>query len=138
VFALDGGTRGIRRLAAGLHAVGNGPLDAEWPKARRLRAQVRTALQGDVPAVRWLDLLRDTALAADDELPDTGIGIERERLLSPIFIAGDAYGTRASTVLDIRDDGVVDLMESRFGPHAARIGTGRWTHPPGTGWERHA
>jgi len=72
--------------------------------------------------------LRDHEIAPDDELPDTGFGLERERMLSPIFIRGDGYGTRASTLLEIGPDGQVDLLEARFGPNAAPSGRDHWRH----------
>lgn len=138
VFALDGSMRGVRQLETGLHVIGNGPLDAEWPKARRLRIRTEAALRSDAGDTELLALLRDTSQAPDDELPDTGVGLERERLLSSIFIKGDAYGTRAGTLLDIRDDGQAGLIEISFGPDAASSASAQWRHVPGAGWESRA
>jgi uncharacterized protein with NRDE domain len=45
------------------------------------------------------DLLADESLAADAELPNTGIDYEREKALSAIFIKTPIYGTRSSTVV---------------------------------------
>ncbi|NYB78054.1 MAG: NRDE family protein, partial [Stenotrophomonas maltophilia] len=53
---------------------------------------------------------------------DTGIGLERERWLSPAFIRGDDYGTRASTVLLIDADGHGEIHERRFGPQGVALG----------------
>jgi uncharacterized protein with NRDE domain len=46
-------------------------------------------------------LLSDRTPAADADLPDTGVGLDAERGLSPIFvhIPATGYGTRCSTVL---------------------------------------
>jgi uncharacterized protein with NRDE domain len=72
-----------------------------------------------------LDLLADTTRPDDGELPDTGVGLELERRLAPIFIRGPQYGTRASTLAYARaDDGVV-LVERRFGPDGADLGQTR-------------
>jgi uncharacterized protein with NRDE domain len=60
-----------------------------------------------VIAERLFDLLADAAPAPDAALPDTGVGLAWERTLSPIFIASDDYGTRASTVVLIGDGGRV-------------------------------
>lgn len=46
-----------------------------------------------------LALLSSRTVAHDDELPRTGVGLDWERLLSPILIAGENYGTRCSTAL---------------------------------------
>jgi uncharacterized protein with NRDE domain len=60
--------------------------------------------------------LGDRNEAPDRELPDTGIGLELERHLSPPFIVGELYGTRASTVVTIRTDGAIRLVEQAYGP----------------------
>ena len=44
-------------------------------------------------------LLSDTSSVADTALPNTGVGLEWERVLSPALIIADHYGTRNSTVL---------------------------------------
>ncbi|HEL3240997.1 TPA: NRDE family protein, partial [Stenotrophomonas maltophilia] len=66
--------------------------------------------------------LADEHRPADSDLPDTGIGLERERWLSPAFIRGDDYGTRASTVLLIDADGHGEIHERRFGPQGVALG----------------
>jgi uncharacterized protein with NRDE domain len=56
-------------------------------------------------------MLSDRTMAADETLPDTGIGLEWERLLSSAFIVSDGYGTRCSTVVLIGSDGIVTVEE---------------------------
>ena len=56
-------------------------------------------------------LLADETLAADDDLPDTGIGLDKEKLLSSIFIRSPIYGTRSSTVVDADQDWNLRLDE---------------------------
>ena len=81
------------------------------------------------------DALADPTQAPDEALPDTGVGLERERFLSSAFIHGDAYGTRASTVVLIADDHA-RIVERRFGPGARFDGrqvswlAGRCLAPP--------
>jgi uncharacterized protein with NRDE domain len=90
-------------LAAGVHALSNAALNEPWPKVRRLSAALQGALRGgeDALIASLFALLGDGSVAADADLPDTGIGVERERLLSPIFITtpDGRYGTRCSTVV---------------------------------------
>ncbi|HAL22294.1 MAG TPA: hypothetical protein DCP40_06150 [Stenotrophomonas sp.] len=122
-------------LDAGVHGMSNGALDAPWPKTRRLMAalsawleaegvgslsQSERALTPDLAAL-W-EALADEHRPADSDLPDTGIGLERERWLSPAFIRGDDYGTRASTVLLIDHDGQGQMHERRFGAQGAFLG----------------
>jgi uncharacterized protein with NRDE domain len=63
-----------------------------------------------------MDLLLDQTVAADEDLPDTGVGVELERILSPAFIHGESYGTRSSTVLIIDHENGVNFVECTFDP----------------------
>ena len=105
-------------LAAGVHGMSNGPLDAPWPKTMRLT----TALQGWIDAGNddlqplWM-ALADEQVTADDALPDTGVGLALERRLSAAFIRGATYGTRASTIVMVDHDGHGWIHERRFGPN---------------------
>lgn len=115
-WCLESPTVQAQRLHPGVHLVSNGPLDAPWPKMQRLRGLFEQALAAGAGDAALLDLLADTRQPDDANLPLTGVGLERERFLAPIFIRGDTYGTRAST-LAVRDEtGRVSLQERRFGP----------------------
>lgn len=105
----------IRRLTPGIYGLSNALLDTPWPKV----AQGKVALEGLLIAgppepEALLAILADTSRPADHLLPDTGVGLERERLLSSRFIASADYGTRASTVLLIDRTGQVTFVERSF------------------------
>jgi len=105
----------FRLLKPGLFAVSNHLLDTPWPKVTTTREAFRKALAS--PHFRPEDLfpiLADTAPAPDDRLPDTGIGLERERLLSPPFVLAPGYGTRSTTLLLMDRRGCVTWIERRF------------------------
>jgi uncharacterized protein with NRDE domain len=95
--------QGATPLAPGVHALSNAALNEPWPKVRRLTAAMEGALRGDDETMtdRLFALLGDRSIAADTDLPDTGVGLERERMLSPIFITTPEgrYGTRCSTIV---------------------------------------
>lgn len=97
--------RAPQRLARGLHGLSNAALGTPWPKVRRLTQALQGALDGaddaDALTHRLWAALADRTIAPDVELPDTGVGLERERWLSPAFITAPQarYGTRCSTVL---------------------------------------
>jgi uncharacterized protein with NRDE domain len=137
IFALGSSEGRVRALGAGVHLISNGALGVHWPKTERLQrrfdAAVAAGLDGGDEA-RLLDLLLDEAQPADDQLPDTGIGAELERLLAPVFIRGERYGTRAGTLALRRADGSVILRERRFGPFAATLGESRWQGSAGDGF----
>ncbi len=105
-----------RPLGDGFHSVSNGPMDQPWPKMSRGVAELSRHVRGDetLLAESLLPVMLDAAPAPDSELPDTGYGLERERLLSPIFIRGDTYGTRATTILLYRRERV-EIVEYAHG-----------------------
>jgi uncharacterized protein with NRDE domain len=78
-------------------------LNTPWPKVRRARAALAQSIEAGDEAL--FALLADTTVPADAQLPDTGVGLERERQLAPVLITGEHYGTRASTVLRLGRDG---------------------------------
>ena len=77
----------------------------------------REKLNGtEIEKNQMFDILMNNEKAADNELPDTGIGLEKERLLSSIFIESPEYGTRLSTILTIDYEGKVEFHERSFVP----------------------
>lgn len=104
----------IRRLEPGLYGLSNHLLDTPWPKVERAKQSLKQIMQDDnISEEALFDLLADDRPAPDEELPNTGIPREVERQVSPIFIKGEKYGTRCSTVLLIDKEGVT-FTERRF------------------------
>jgi uncharacterized protein with NRDE domain len=105
-------------VAPGTHGLSNDRLDAPWPKVERTTRRLDERLafaDGSAPTPeRLLGLLDDRQPAPDDALPDTGVGLAKERVLSPPFIESPGYGTRCSTVLLLRHDGHVRFVERTF------------------------
>ena len=119
-----------RRLAPGVHALSTADLDTLWPKTRRLQGALADWLHTEAGSARadrspLFDALADTRTAEASELPDTGIGIEMERFLSPPFIVGERYGTRASTLL-LAGGGEARLVERRYGAAGVQQGEQEW------------
>jgi uncharacterized protein with NRDE domain len=115
-------------VSSGLHAMSNGALDAAWPKSGRATRALEAWLASlgdqaiDGPALAPLfDALADTTAAPDELLPDTKVGLELERALSPPFVSGERYGTRSSTVVLVGGDQIV-FAERRFAPDARPAG----------------
>jgi uncharacterized protein with NRDE domain len=111
--------RGVSLLDAGIYGISNGLIGDPWPKVvrgrERFAALLATRSEVDlVPAL--LELLSDATSAEDGELPRTGVGVERERALSPIFIPGEEYGTRSSSVVLVGEEGESLFVERSFGP----------------------
>lgn len=109
----------VRRVEAGIHGLSNAALNTPWPKVTRATGALRGVLDDAFPGEsldpeRLLTLLDDRRRAPDDALPDTGVGRDAERMLSPVFIESDGYGTRASTVLLIDRNGHVTFAERTY------------------------
>jgi uncharacterized protein with NRDE domain len=104
-------------IAPGIHGLSNHLLDIPWPKVERGKAIIAGLLRH--PPQEMIEglfaLLADRTTAADDALPDTGVGLPRERVLSPAFIISPVYGTRSSTVLLVDNHGQVLFIERSFG-----------------------
>jgi hypothetical protein len=80
-----------RALGPGIWAWSNGGPGHEWPKTQRLISALTASANGsnvDAETQTWLlEALADTTPAPDERLPETGIGLERERALSsPSFL----------------------------------------------------
>jgi uncharacterized protein with NRDE domain len=91
---------GVVPLSSGIYGLSNALLDDPWPKVVSGKTAFAEALKAPGPDVElFFNILRDTTLAPDHQLPDTGIGLEKERILSSRFIESPGYGTRCSTVV---------------------------------------
>lgn len=104
-------------VAPGVHGLSNHLLDTPWPKVERGRKILAELLQGSAQVLMdgLFRLLAERTVAPDYALPQTGVGLPRERVLSPAFIASPTYGTRSSTVVLIDNHGEVVLIERSFG-----------------------
>lgn len=103
-------------LPPGIHAVSNADFNTPWPKLIRLRTGFERTLAQQSIVPDLFALLCEGRTAADAELPDTGIPLERERALSAEFIHTPDYGTRASSVVLIRRSSA-EFIERSFDAH---------------------
>ena len=111
-------------LAPGLYGLSNATLGVRWPKVERGLAAFEPLIADDEPDPEaLLMLLHDGTPAADADLPVTGVGLERERMLSSLFITSATYGTRASSVLLLDAEGRGRFVERTFGAGGALTGT---------------
>jgi uncharacterized protein with NRDE domain len=103
-----------RQLAPGIYGLSNAFLDTPWPKLVRAVAAFATRIAQKVEAEALFRILADRQLARDSSLPQTGVPLDWERALSAVQIRANGYGTRASTVITVRRDGVVNFIERSF------------------------
>ena len=106
----------VNELKPGVYGISNHLLDTSWPKVKtgkiRLQGQLNGAEKIDFEKI--FGILSDSSLPPDDELPDTGVGLDWERILSPLFIISPDYGTRSSSIVLMHESGRVIFEERTF------------------------
>lgn len=90
-------------VAPGIHGLSNHLLDEPWPKVKKGKSALGAAFEAkmaETPLLeRSFEILSDVEVADDKVLPNTGVGLDWERVLSPSLIVTEKYGTRCSTLL---------------------------------------
>ena len=90
----------MKSLEPGIYGLSNHLLDTPWPKVRKAKSVLKKMIQkDDINIEKIFSLLKDKSFPPDNELPDTGVGYKKERMLSPIFIQSQDYGTRSSYIM---------------------------------------
>ena len=108
-------------LKAGIHGLSNGVLNDSWPKVEQGKSALSAALAQSTEAEHLLHILMDDNPADASQVPDTGIGIDAEIVLSsrfipPINVRDNHYGTRNCTVLKIDRQNNSEWLEQAFSP----------------------
>lgn len=99
-------------LTPGIYGLSNHLLDTPWPKVTAGKNALRSLLAApSFDRERIFDILADRTLAADGDLPSTGVSFEVEKAISAIFIDRPGYGTRCSTVLTFDNEMTWELDE---------------------------
>lgn len=112
LFYLSNYKKGISKIENGFHGLSNALLDTPWPKVQNGKELVKPLFnQEKINADNILNALYDEHQASDDQLPDTGVGLERERMLSSMFIKSPNYGSRCSTVVSVDRNNKAEFTE---------------------------
>lgn len=109
-----------RQLNSGVYGLANASLDTPWPKLLQARDALAQAVEADDEEL--LEIMADGRQPPAHLLPNTGLNKETEHLLSSVFIVSPTYGTRASTLLTLRQDGSWQIRERSFGRDGVRLG----------------
>jgi uncharacterized protein with NRDE domain len=108
LMGIESRNKRVFSIAPGISAVSNADFDTPWPKLLRLKQRLQTqCLAGRTDVSDLLPLLHDDALSAESDLPQTGVALELERMLSAIFIRSANYGTRACSVVAVQRNELV-------------------------------
>ena len=103
------------RLGTGLYGLSNALLDTKWPKVETGKEKFKQIIEEEsLDYEALMSFMYDKTLAPDEKLPETGIGYEKEKLLSSMFIELPGYGTRNTTVLIKDKNDNVQLIKRTY------------------------
>jgi len=107
----------IYQLGSGLYGLSNELLDSPWPKVSKGKSALADLFMADGLNVNQLfEQMLNREEAPVDNLPDTGIGLTKEKALSPMFIKTKDYGTRCSTLITLDNTGKLYFEERTYHP----------------------
>ena len=117
-------------LAQGVFVVSNGLMTDDWEKTKHLRKrftqellpmmQLDSTPETDLQNAVW-DILEDERKIIPDLLPNTGINVEMEALLSSTFIQSPIYGTRCSNFMRIGHSQLKKKKKTQQGEHVGEF-----------------
>jgi uncharacterized protein with NRDE domain len=110
----------LRQLEPGVYGVSNHLLDTPWPKVGAGKTALAEALEQLPDEQALFSLLQDDGIHPDEHLPQTGVPLDWERLLSSAFVKSPDYGTRGSTVFCLNRDGHISFDEQTWLPTGKR------------------
>lgn len=105
----------IERLSPGTYGLSNGFFQENWPKLKTGREALAAQVQNNTTdEYTLLNVLSNKTIAPDSDLPKTGVPLEWERALSPLFIETEEYGTRCSTLIYIDYEHRLKFVEKTY------------------------
>lgn len=112
----------IEELGPGVYGLSNHLLDSDWPKVVRGKKLLQQCLENgpDLDVESVFTMLNDSTRPDDAALPETGVGLVWERILSPLFIHSEDYGTRSSAIIRVTENGLV-CFDERCYAHGREI-----------------
>ncbi|MGM0417776.1 MAG: NRDE family protein [Thermodesulfobacteriota bacterium] len=102
------------KLEPGIHGLSNHLLNTDWPKVEKSKKELEKTFKSENIIEDSIKVLLNDKTFPDNELPETGMGLEWERLLSPVFVKSEIYGTRASSVLIFDKNNKVNFRENAW------------------------
>ncbi len=118
LYYLSSNPLSSRIITEGTYGLSNHLLDTPWPKIKSGKKVLNEKMlrETDFAVEELFLILRDETQPEDQNLPQTGVGLEWERILAPIFIKSETYGTRSSTLLLIDHSNNLTFVERTYNP----------------------
>ena len=111
-----------------IYGLSNASLDTPWPKVVRTKANLTSLIENNaINETELTQLLSDQTLTAIDNVVSEDLPFEIPRTLSSPFIVAPNYGTRSSTTILWKTDGVVEFCERSFNPSGKAAGDSRFS-----------
>ncbi|MCF8261425.1 MAG: NRDE family protein [Melioribacteraceae bacterium] len=115
LFYINNRKSSLQKIDNGIHLLSNAELDTPWFKTERIKGRFTEIIKSDkINSGDLFEMMKDTKKANFGELPNTGIGRIKEKLISSAFIKSPTYGTRSTTILKIGNSGQVTFIERSF------------------------
>lgn len=110
-------------LEPGTYGLSNHLLDTDWPKVKRGKSALAVfeEVEQHPDVEELLLLLADESTATEAELAASGLDPDHARRVTPCFIRGPVYGTRASTVVLAEASGPTRFVEVTFAAQGRRV-----------------
>jgi uncharacterized protein with NRDE domain len=108
----------------GIYGLSNHLLNTHWPKVVRGKTHLQQLINKNevIQFEDVMDFMSDTTKPSDKSLPNTGVTLDQERILSPMFIKTPDYGTRATSLLLIdNNSSEIQFSEATFDASGTKI-----------------
>ncbi len=116
LFWFSNKAKAPEKLIPGIYGLSNHLLNTPWYKVKQGKRSLKTIItrEKNLSLDNLFHILESREKPGDQALPHTGVGIEWERILAPIFINSPEYGTRSSTVMITYKTGHTLIAERGF------------------------
>ena len=104
----------IKKINMGVYGLSNALLDSSWPKVKKSKKLFNDCIHGYFSPDDLFSIMQDKEIFKDNDLPLTGLPLEKERAYSSICIRTPEYGTRSTTVIMIDYDHHVRFIEKTY------------------------
>ncbi len=110
-------TGSLEKLDPGIYTLSNADIHTSWPKTSRIRSNFESLSSNNENkdfSENLFRIMRDDQKASDEMLPVTGVSKQVEKQLSSIFIKGEHYGTRCTSIITIDKKGLMNFYERSY------------------------
>lgn len=113
-------------LEKGVYGLSNNILNRSWPKLNTAVSGLENLIEQEKFSINEaFEMMQNRTLANDENLPNTNIPIEWERLLSAMYIETKDYGTRCSTIFLLDYNGRFHFEERSYIPKHKAVFKGK-------------